>query len=88
MYVGIPILSSDCLPLQRILDETGTGICFRDQNEQSFADTLFKLVSDKEFLVNIPENGREWVKKKYNWGKDAEVLRGVYKTFTRDKSPA
>ncbi len=88
MYAGIPILSSDCLPLQRILDETKTGVYFQNQDEQSFADTLFKLVSDKEFLANIPEKGREWVNKKYNWGKDAEVLRGVYKTFTRDKSPA
>ena len=86
MYAGIPILSSDCLPLQRILDETGTGICFKDQNAQSFAESLFKLVSDKDFLARISDNGRYWVEKKYNWKNEAQVLTGIYKSFTRDQT--
>ena len=86
MYAGIPILSSDCLPLQRILDETGTGICFKNQNEQSFANSLFQLISDKEFLEKIPDKGRYWVEKKYNWKKEAQVLTRIYKSFIHDHS--
>ncbi len=87
MYAGIPILSSDCLPLQRILDETGTGVCFKDQNEQSFYESLLQLFSDKEFLAKIPEKGRHWVEKKYNWRKDGQVLIGIYKSFKHATSP-
>jgi glycosyltransferase involved in cell wall biosynthesis len=86
MYAGIPILSSDCVPLKRILDETGTGTCFEDQNEKSFAENLLHLASNKELLEKIPENGRYWVEKKYNWNNDARVLTGIYKTIRHDNS--
>jgi glycosyltransferase involved in cell wall biosynthesis len=79
MYAGIPILSSNCRPLHRILAETKTGICFNDQDEHSFAESLFKLLSDASFRERIPENGRHWINEKYFWDRDAKVLTDLYK---------
>ncbi|MGW8314881.1 MAG: glycosyltransferase family 4 protein [Bacteroidales bacterium] len=78
MYAGIPIISSNCAPLKRIIEETGTGVCFRSGDPDSFAESLKKLLTDKQFLQKIPENGKQWVVQKYNWASDARVLCGIY----------
>ena len=79
MYAGIPILTSDCAPLERIVQETETGISFKNQNAESFAEKLLLLLSDKEFRSNIPAKGRKWVNDTYHWEKDARVLLDLYK---------
>jgi glycosyltransferase involved in cell wall biosynthesis len=78
MYAGIPIIASDCAPLQRVIEETGTGICFRSQDPDSFAERLEALLSDRDFMESIPGNGRKWVEQKYHWEKDAAVLLSLY----------
>lgn len=78
MYAGIPIIASDCAPLKRIIEETGTGVCFRSQDPDSFAESLQQLLSDHEYLKQIPENGKKWVEEKYHWGNDARVLCSLY----------
>jgi len=83
MYAGIPILASDCAPVDRIISETGTGLIFKNQDPESFAETLLSLMSDKSFREQIPENGRKWVQEKYNWNRDAEFLIGLYAGFER-----
>jgi glycosyltransferase involved in cell wall biosynthesis len=78
MYAGIPIVASDCAPIQRIIEETGTGVCFRSQDPDSFAEVLEGLLSNRDYLKSIPENGRKWVEQKYHWENDAAVLRSIY----------
>lgn len=78
MYAGIPIVSSDCLPLKRILGETGTGVCFEDRNPDSIASVIINLHRDRAFLEKIPQNGRKWVEEKYNWDHESETLLKVY----------
>jgi len=79
MFAGIPILASDCAPLERIIEETETGICFKNQDAASLAENLFKLVSDNSFREQIPKNGKRWVFEKYNWEVDAASLTDIYK---------
>ncbi len=78
MYAGIPVIASDCDPLLRIITETGTGTCFINQDVNSFADNLFKLITDNTFMDQIPGNGKKWVNKKYNWSVDSDVLVSIY----------
>jgi glycosyltransferase involved in cell wall biosynthesis len=78
MYAGIPILSSNCAPLERIVKETGTGLIFKNQDPDSFAESLTQLLSDEDFLRKIPENGRRNVETKYNWNRDAQELVRLY----------
>jgi len=78
MYAGIPIIASDCDPLQRIITETDTGTWFINQDANSFADNLFKLLADDSFKIRIPENGKKWVNEKYNWNTDSEGLVSIY----------
>ena len=78
MYAGIPIIASDCDPLQRIITETDTGTCFINQDANSFADNLFKLIANDTFMDQIPGNGKKWVNEKYNWKADSKVLISIY----------
>lgn len=78
MYAGIPILTSNCSPLERIVNETHTGISFRSEDPKSFSESLLKLLGDKSFLKQMPENGKKWVENKYNWNRDAERLVNLY----------
>jgi glycosyltransferase involved in cell wall biosynthesis len=78
MYAGIPIIASDCAPLKRIIEETATGLCFRNQDPLSFAETVEQLMGDPAFREKIPANGKKWVEKKYNWASDASVLCALY----------
>jgi glycosyltransferase involved in cell wall biosynthesis len=79
MYAGIPILASDCAPLKRIIEETGTGLCFRSGDPASFSESLTSLLADKVFLKKIPANGKKWVEQKYHWANDARVLSQLYR---------
>jgi len=81
MYAGIPIISSDCLPLKRILDETGTGVSFKDGDAVSFAE-VFIAVYQNDLPDNKSENGKMWVTKKYNWDIDSGILSNLYADLT------
>lgn len=81
MYAGIPILSSDCKPLKRILTETGTGKCFEDRNVESLSKTFLELHKETLKVGRNIENGQKWVREKYNWSKDGTVLVNLYHQF-------
>lgn len=78
MYAGIPVISSNCLPLKRILTETGTGLCFQDKNPDSFADTFLKLIEKETRAERTVKSGKEWVMEKYNWEIDSGILSRLY----------
>jgi len=78
MYAGIPVVASDCAPLQRIIEETATGVCFRSGDPDSFAESVEGLLSDHDLMETIPENGRKWVEQKYHWERDARILSSLY----------
>ena len=78
MYMGIPILSSDCDPLVRIINECKAGLIYKNDSAQSFAEKLFELnnlLINNEFHHEIP---RENVLNKYVWEIDSKILISTY----------
>lgn len=76
MYAGIPVISSDCTPLKRILDKTGAGITFPSGDAVQLAGILSGLQTNT--MKEMGQNGKEWVRKKYNWGEDQIKLLNLY----------
>ncbi len=70
-----PVLTSDAIPFERILNETNCGLCFKSDNPESFAEVTEKILSS-----NVPfgQNGLKAVHEKYNWANDAKVLIQLY----------
>jgi glycosyltransferase involved in cell wall biosynthesis len=78
MYAGIPIIASDCAPIKRIIEETNTGIIFKDKDSMDFAEAFRNIHEKRDIKAGIKERGMEWVEKKYNWKYDSEILVKLY----------
>jgi glycosyltransferase involved in cell wall biosynthesis len=77
MYAGLPILVSNCDPLGRIIKETSTGYVYQFDDFDELAGKIESLLITGSPLR--PENGKEWVERKYNWDVDKKRLISAYK---------
>ena len=78
MYAEIPIVSSNCVPLNRIIKETNSGDVFESGNPTDLASLLDDLIENPKKLENF-KKGKKWVEEKYNWALDEKSLVKIYK---------
>lgn len=77
MYAGKPIIVSDCAPIERIVNETKSGLIYRYDNPKEFAEKVNVFIDRKnEYSA---ERGTHAVNEKYNWTKDSQILTSIYK---------
>ncbi len=81
MYARKPVITSDCLPLQRIINETNSGYIYASDDFNALAKILSDL--DKKRDKVMGETGHKWVKNKYNWAFDSQVLSDVYQKIEK-----
>ncbi|HCY00497.1 MAG TPA: hypothetical protein DG754_10190 [Bacteroidales bacterium] len=74
MYINKPIIASNCAPIERIVNETNSGIIFNSGDADDLAKKIVQLATKS---VIIP-NARHWVKEKYCWDNDSKVLVKIY----------
>jgi glycosyltransferase involved in cell wall biosynthesis len=77
MYANKPVIASDCIPLERIVSQTKSGVVFKSDSAADLAGKIIKLYN-KEVTI-LP--ARRWVEQKYNWDKDASVLVSSYESL-------
>ena len=77
MFANKPIIASNCIPLERIVSETNSGIIFKSGSPGDLADKLLALYEKKITLLPA----RRWVEEKYNWDVDAAKLVSIYRKF-------
>jgi len=77
MYAGLPILASNCDPIERIINETSTGYIYKFDDVNELAGKIESLLIKGSSLK--PVNGKEWVERKYNWDVDKKRLVTAYK---------
>ncbi len=80
MYAGVPVIASNCIPIERIIKETQSGVIFPSEDDDRLAEILDTLDPDQRKTWGI--NGRQWVKKKYNWAYDSKNLIKIYEKLT------
>jgi len=78
MYAGLPVLSSDCLPLKRIIEETKSGYIFPSDDHTSLAKLIEELYRKESPNTFDPSVSRSWVLDKYNWDVEAKKLINIY----------
>lgn len=76
MAAGIPVVSSDAAPCERILRETGAGEVFSSGDARALADAVARLM-DPERRARYGSAGRTAVISRFNWERDATILLGV-----------
>ncbi|MBN1388613.1 MAG: glycosyltransferase family 4 protein [Bacteroidales bacterium] len=77
MYAGLPVLASNCNPVERIIKETSSGTIYRYNDIKELAGIIQQVLSDEAF-IQAPQ-GRKWVSRKYNWAREKEQLTGIYR---------
>jgi glycosyltransferase involved in cell wall biosynthesis len=77
IYSGLPVIASDCNPLSRIIEETGSGIIYRSSDIEQLTEIL-STIADKPATVEKYTQSRQWIESKYNWSVDAENIIKLY----------
>lgn len=76
MYLDLPIVSSDCRPLKRIVEETGTGVIFKNNDPAECSEAILKLMNQRH--EEKTNTGKKWVMEKYNWDIESMKLLNIY----------
>lgn len=82
LYAGIPILTSNCDPLERIVNETHSGISYHYDDPEELAGTIEDLYKNPEKLNDYIHEGRQAVIDKYNWAVDGAKLTELYHSIS------
>ncbi len=78
MYTGKPVVSSNCVPIERILNDTESGLVYPYSNALKFADSVRQIVERVSLTKNMQQNGIRAVEEKYNWLIDGNILQDIY----------
>jgi|WetSurMetagenome_2_1015567.scaffolds.fasta_scaffold20526_2 glycosyltransferase involved in cell wall biosynthesis len=84
MYLKKPVISSDCISLKRIINETGAGSVYNSDSPSDLALVLQDLITNRPRLKEMGENGRKAVISKYNWNSDKSRLIASYSKLVQD----
>jgi glycosyltransferase involved in cell wall biosynthesis len=79
MALGLPVIASDAPPMERVLRETGAGLCFRSDDPADLARVIEELAADEAARKQKAEAGRRAAAQKYHWEIDACRLLDVLK---------
>jgi glycosyltransferase involved in cell wall biosynthesis len=87
MAAGLPVIVSDCAPVQRIVVTSDCGLVYEDGNATSLADAIERLAGDPETRQRMGDNGRAAVMSKFNWESAGQRLLDVYETVSTPPVP-
>lgn len=76
MFAGLPVLSTNVVPIKRILTSCNAGITVRTDGDADIASALQRL-TDPALRATLGENGRRAVLGRFNWQQDELRLRST-----------
>ncbi len=80
---GIPVIASKIGGLHETVLDGKTGYLVPPKNPTAIAEKLIFLYNNNKILTNISINCVNFVKKKYDWSKNYEVITKVYDDLTK-----
>ncbi len=78
MICSKPVLVSSCRPLERIINETRSGLVFEANNSGSFARQLLYMHQHPDQLNEMGVNGHKAAMGPYAWRHDVARLVEMY----------
>ena len=78
MACGLPVVSSDAIPMKRILDQERCGITFKSGDAKDLAKAILEV---KRSAVDYGGNGIRAVRTRFNWKEDEKELMKVIRSF-------
>lgn len=81
MLLSKPVLTSNCDPLLRIVNETQSGKVFVQLDVDDIAKKIIEMASNTSEAAVMGQNGRRSVLNKYNWSATSQTLVELYNKF-------
>jgi glycosyltransferase involved in cell wall biosynthesis len=78
MGLGIPVISSDAVPMKRILEEKKCGLVFKSGDAKSLSSAILEMYKSHNDYGN---NCVEAVRNEYNWENDGKRLIQIIQHF-------
>lgn len=75
---GLPVVASNVGGLPEVIEDGVTGYIVPPKSSEKIADKLYDLVINKEKRNELGRNGRERVKRLYDWNKNVEKMENIY----------
>lgn len=81
MAAGIPVVCSDFPLWKSLVEKNECGIAVNPDNEQEIIEAINYLLSDRKIAQRMGQNGKDAVKKKYNWKIEEQKLMDFYQNL-------
>ncbi len=81
MLLEKPVVSTDCNPIKRIVEETLSGKIYPSNNSKKLAEAIISLYQNKERINEIGKSGKTAVLEKYNWQTAGKALLDLYRNI-------
>jgi len=78
MACGIPVLAADLPSIRPYVEQSMAGLLYDSTSPDALAAGVLRMLSDKDGLRRMGENGRRAVQEKWNWDKMEARLFEVY----------
>lgn len=82
MAMKKPIVTTDCIPLKRIVEETRCGVVVPSGDARAMAEAVIRIYHNPNLAYQYGENGRIAVDTKYNWKNESEKLIRLYERLS------
>ena len=79
MLVKKPVIATNCNPIERIINETQSGMIYSSNQAADLAEKIIKMYKNPTVMKEMGKNGHQAVLATYNWDKTAENLLELYK---------
>ncbi len=82
MLQGVPLVVSNCNSVQRIVEQTNSGVSYTFDNMKEFAEKVLYLYKNPEIMKQMSVNGTLAVHDHYNWQNTSRNFIAEYKTLS------
>ncbi|GMQ81439.1 MAG: glycosyltransferase family 4 protein [Rhodothermia bacterium] len=79
MHLGLPVVASNCRPIERIVTGLHAGLIYSSGEPEDLALAILTLAENPVLRAETGEHGRRGVATQYNWETTASGLKDFYR---------
>jgi len=83
MAMGVPVIGTPVGGIVDFLEDGETGLFCKVKDPQNIGEKIIRILSDKELHDKLANQGRELVRREYDWDVIVQKFRDTYETITR-----
>jgi glycosyltransferase involved in cell wall biosynthesis len=84
MSKGLPVIVSDCSPLERIVTDSKCGLVYSSGNCISLAECMKKIYQNPELIQSMRASSIDAINTNYNWDNAEKELISVYTQLAKN----